>query len=138
MLTPKIVYPGSDALASDTFLAKWKDRPYTPRDLIEVVKEQVEVLYYAALVCGPGGLTPVDERWTRWIGFCPIQPNARGHGTRKTFEVDHEANRWFCLACRKGGDVIDLAKAIARCDHDEAAAHLLMSAFDILVYAEDA
>jgi hypothetical protein len=138
MLTPKIVYPGSDGLASGTFHAEWKDRPYTPRDLVEIVKEQVEVLYYAALVCGPGGLTPVDTRRTRWLGFCPIQPNARGHGTRKTFEVDHEANCWSCSACRMGGDAIDLAKAIARCDHDGAAAHVLMSALGILVYSEGA
>jgi len=134
MLTPKIVYPGSDSLASGTFHAEWKDRLYTPRDLIEIVKEQVEVLYYAALVCGPRDFAPVDDR--RWIGFCPIQPNARSHGTRKTFEVDHKANRWYCSACRKGGDAIDLAKAVARCDHDGAAAYVLMSAFGILLYAE--
>jgi len=135
MLTPKIVYPGSDTLTSGIIVAERRERPHTSTELIEVVKEQVEVLYYAALICGPGGLTPVH---TRWIGFCPIQPNARSHGVRKTFEVDHEANRWYCSACRKGGDVIDLAKAIARCDHDGAAAYVLMSAFGILVYAEGA
>ncbi len=135
MLTPKTVYPGSDALASGTFFAERKDRRYTPSDLMEVVKEQVGVLYYAALVCGPGGLSRVD---TQWIEFCPIRPNARSHGTRKTFEVDHQANRWYCSACRTGGEAIDLAKAIARCDHDGAAAHVLMSAFGILVYAEGA
>jgi hypothetical protein len=37
-----------------------------------------------------------------------------------------------------GGDVVDLAKAIARCDHDEAAAHVLMSAFRIMRYTEGA
>jgi len=36
------------------------------------------------------------------------------------------------------GDVIDLAKAVARCDHDGAAAHVLMSAFRIFCYAEGA
>jgi hypothetical protein len=135
MLTPKIVYPASDAPASGILHAERKDRRYTPSDLMEVVKEQVEVLYYAALVCGPRGLSRID---TRWIGFCPIQPNARSHGTRKTFEVDHETNRWYCTACRKGGDAIDLAKAISRCDHDGAAAHVLMSALGILAYAEGA
>jgi len=98
-----------------------------------LVKEQVEVLYYAALVCGPGALTPVD---TRWIGFCPIQSNSRSHGTRKTFEVDHEANHWSCSACGMSGDVVDLVKAITRCDHNGAAAHVLMSAFHILLYAK--
>ena len=135
MLTPKIVYPASDALASGTFLAERQERCHTSSELLAAIKEQVEVLYYAALVCGPRGLTRVD---TRWIGICPIQPNARSHGTRKSFEVDHQANRWYCSACRNGGNAINLAKAIARCDHDGAAAHVLMSAFGILVYAEGA
>jgi hypothetical protein len=133
MLTPKKVYPGSDALASGIFHAEQRYRRHTSSELLDVVKEQVEVLYYAALVCGPRGLTRVD---TRWIGFCPIQPNARSHGMRKTFVVDHKTNRWYCSACRKGGDAIDLAKAISRCDHDGVAAHVLMSALGISVYAE--
>ena len=133
MLTPKTVYPRSDTFTSSIYLAERQQCRHTSSELMEGVKEQVEVLYYAALVCGPGGLTPVD---TRWLGFCPIQPNAPSHGTRKTFEVDHKVNRWYCSACRKGGDAIDLAKAIARCDHDGAAAHVLMSAFGILLYAE--
>jgi hypothetical protein len=135
MLTPKTVYPGSDTFTSGIFRAERQERRHTSSELIDVVKEHVETLYYAALVCGPGGLTRID---TRWIGFCPIQPNARSHGTRKTFVVDHKANRWYCSVCRRGGDAIDLAKAIARCDHDVAAAHVLMSAFGILVYAEGA
>ena len=135
MLTPKKVYPASDTFTSGIFLAERQECPHTSSELIEVVKEHVETLYYAALVCGPRGLTRVD---TRWAGFCPLQPNARSHGTRKAFEVDHKANRWYCSACRKGGDAIDLAKAIDRCDHDGAAAHVLMSAFGILLYAEDA
>ena len=135
MLTPKTVYPDSNALASGISHAQWRHRRHASRELIEIVKGQVEVLYYAALVCGPRGLSRVD---TRWIGFCSIQPNDRSHGTRKTFVVDHEANCWYCSACRKGGHAIGLAKAIARCDHDVAAAHVLMSALGILVYAEGA
>src|SRR5215211_763829 len=134
MPTSKTVYPGSDTFTSTTFRSERKGRREASSELLGLVKEQVEVLYYAALVCGPRDFTPVDD--TRWIGFCPIQPNARSHGTRKTFEVDHKANRWYCSACRKGGDAIDLAKAVARCDHDGAAAYVLMSAFGILLYAE--
>jgi hypothetical protein len=135
MLTPKTVYPGSDHLASATSVGERKERCHTVSDLLEAVKEQTEVLYYAALICGPRGLTRID---TRWIGFCPIQTNDRSHGIGKTFEVNHEANRWSCSACRRGGDAIDLVKAITQCDHDGAAAHVLMSAFHILLYAEEA
>jgi len=34
------------------------------------------------------------------------------------------------------GDAVDLVKAITRCDHDGAAALVLMSAFRISFYAE--
>jgi hypothetical protein len=135
MPTSKTVYPVNNPLTSDIFLAERNERRSASSEWLGVIKEQVEVLYYAALVCGPGGLTRID---TRWIGFCPIWSNARSHGMGKTFEVDHEANRWSCSACVKSGDAIDLVKAITRCDHDRAAAHVLMSAFHILLYAEGA
>jgi hypothetical protein len=135
MPTSTRVYPGRDTFASEILTAVRDERRTASREWVVAIQEQVNVLYYAALVCGPIGLI---RSGTRWIGFCPIRPNATNHGTGKTFEVDHEANRWFCSACAMGGDVVDLAKAIARCDHDEAAAHVLMSAFRIMRYAEGA
>ena len=129
------VYPGRDTFASEILLAERKERRSATREWLDAIQEQINVLFYAALVCGPGGLTQIG---TRWIGYCPIRPNSHSHGTGKTFEVDHEANRWSCSACAIGGDAVDLAKAIARCDHDEAAAHVLMSAFRILRYAKGA
>ena len=135
MPTSKTVYPDRDTLAPAILLAAWNERGYTSSELLEAVKEQVDVLYYAALVCGPGGLTRID---TRWAGLCPIWSYGRNHGKERTFEVDHEANRWSCSACGMGGDAIDLVKAITHCDHDGAAAHVLMSALHILPYAEGA
>ena len=133
MPTSKIVYPDRHTPASDIFYGEWNESRDASAEWLHAIKEQVEVLYYAAMICGPGGLTRID---TRWIGFCPIWPNIPSHGMRKTFEVDHEANRWSCSACGMGGDAVDLVKAITRCDHDGAAAHVLMSAFHILLYAE--
>ena len=133
MPTSTRVYPGRDTFASEILLAERKERRYASRELLDAIRDQVNVLFYAALVCGPGGLARIG---TLWIGFCPIRPNAHGHGTGATFEVDHEANHWSCSACGMSGDVVDLLKAITRCDHDGAAAHVLMSAFHILLYAE--
>src|SRR5215204_6197085 len=126
MPTSKIVYPDSSTLTSDVFFAERNQRRDTSSEWLDAIREQVEVLYYAAMVCGPGGLIRINARW---IGFCPIRPHACSHRGGKTFEVDHEVNRWSCSACAMSGDVIDLAKALARCDHDRAAAHVLMSAF---------
>jgi hypothetical protein len=133
MPTSTGVYSARDTFSSEILLAEQKERRYTSRERLNAVQDQVNVLFYATLVCGPGGLTRID---TRWIGFCPIRPYSSSHGPGKTFEVDHEANRWSCSACAVGGDALDLAKATARCDHDEAAGHVLMSAFHILRYAE--
>jgi len=129
------VYRGRDTFASEILLAERKERCSATREWLNAIQEQVNVLFYAALVCGPGGLT---RNGALWIGYCPIRLNANSHGTGKTFKVDHEANRWSCSACAMGGDAVDLAKAIARCDHDEAAEHVLMSALSILHYAEGA
>jgi CHC2 zinc finger len=133
MPTSKKLYPDRHTLASGIFHGERNESRDTSTEWLDAIKEQVEVLYYAAMVCGPGALTRID---TRWIGFCPIGPNTPSHGMRKTFAVDHEANDWSCSACGMGGDVVDLVKAITRCDHDGAAAHVLMSAFHILQYAE--
>jgi hypothetical protein len=135
MPTSETVYPDSHALTSGIFLAERNENRDMSTAWLDAIRGQVEVLYYAAMVCGPGGLTRID---TRWIGFCPIRPNTRSHGVGKTFEVDHEANCWSCSACALSGDVIDLAKAVARCEHDVAAAHVLMSAFHIFRYTEGA
>jgi hypothetical protein len=133
--TSKTVYPGRVTLASDIFKGERNERYDAPSECLGAVKEQVEVLYCAAMVCGPGGLTRSDKRWEM---FCPIRPHTLDHGVGRTFEVNHEANRWSCSACAMSGDAVDLVKAITRCEHDGAAAHVLMSAFRILRYAEGA
>src|SRR5215203_4633594 len=135
MPTSRTVYPDSHALTSGIFLAERNENRDITTEWLDAIREQVEVLYYAALICGPGGLIRINARW---ISFCPIRPHARNHRVGKPFEVEHEANRWSCSACAMSGDVIDLAKAVARCDHDGAAAHVLMSAFRIFCYAEGA
>src|SRR5829696_1542179 len=132
MPTSKIVYSASGTSTSDIHLEERDERRDPSSEWLDATKKQVDVLYYVALICGPRGLTRID---TRWIGFCPLWSHPRIHRTERTFEVDHRANRWSCSACAMSGDAIDLVKAITHCDHDGAAAHVLMSAFRILRYA---
>ena len=87
--------------------------------LVAGVEARVSVIDYADRLTGPLGLRRMDTpEGTRWVGRCPIRPN----DTRMpTFAVDPYANRWRCSACQSGGGVIDLAKAVARCDAPTAA-----------------
>lgn len=87
--------------------------------IIEEVEGRVAVIDYADRLTGPLGLRRVETtEGTRWIGQCPIKP----HASRiPTFVVDPRANYWCCSACGAGGDVVDLAAAVARCDARSAA-----------------
>jgi hypothetical protein len=98
---------------------------YFPRDLIKKAKEEVKVIYYADLLCGPCGLRRLEtQEGIRWIGRCPIRP----HDPRmRTFQVDPEADSWKCSECRRGGDVIDFVMAANRCDNEQIAAATLLS-----------
>jgi hypothetical protein len=90
MPTSKTVYLGRHTLASDIFRGERNESRRPSGQVLEAVKDQVEVLFYAAMVCGPGGLARID---TRWIGFCPLWSHPRNLRMDGTFEVDHEANR---------------------------------------------
>jgi DNA primase len=74
--------------------------------VIEEAKAKVETVALAELLCGPGRLQRVGDRWT---ARCPLP----GHEDRTpSFTVYTETNSWFCFgACQCGGDVVDLAAA---------------------------
>ena len=72
--------------------------------VIEAAKEAVPVIDLAELLCGPGGLRKVGERW---VVQCPLPD----HEDRSpSFTVYPETNSWFCYGCLRGGDVIELAR----------------------------
>ena len=52
MPTSKIVYPDRHTPASDIFYGEWNESRDASAEWLHAIKEQVEVLYYAAMVCG--------------------------------------------------------------------------------------
>ena len=98
-------------------------RGVSRKTVIEAAKVAVPVIDLADLLCGPGGLKRVGNRW---VCRCPLP----GHDERTaSFTVFPETNSWYCLGlCQRGGDVVDLAAAAWGYGDGEmamAAAHVL-------------
>jgi hypothetical protein len=76
------------------------------RTVIEEAKALVPTIDLADLLCGPGRMRKVGERW---VARCPLP----GHEDRSpSFTIYPKTNSWFCFgACQRGGDVVDLAAA---------------------------
>jgi DNA primase len=93
------------------------------RSIIEAAKANVPTLDLADLICGPGKMRKVGERW---VARCPL-PN---HEDRSpSFTVYPETNSWFCFgACLVGGDVVELARHAWGYEKAESA----MAAADLL------
>jgi DNA primase len=74
--------------------------------LIEAAKAAVPTIELADLLCGPGRMRRIGDRW---VARCPLP----GHKDRTpSFTVYLKTNSWFCFgACLKGGDVVALAAA---------------------------
>jgi len=98
-------------------------RGVSGRRVIEEAKAKVPVIDLADLLCGPGKMRRMGERW---VSRCPLP----GHEDRSpSFTVYLATNSWYCFgACQRGGDVVDLAAAAWGYEKHEAAmaaAHLL-------------
>jgi DNA primase len=93
------------------------------RSVIDEAKEKVPVIDLADLLCGPGKMRKVGERW---VAKCPIP----GHEDKSpSFVVYPETNSWYCFGqCLAGGDVVELARYSWGYEKHEAA----MAAADIL------
>jgi DNA primase len=74
--------------------------------VIGAAKEAVPTIDLADLLCGPGNMRRVGDRW---VARCPLP----GHEDKTpSFTVYTKTNSWFCFgACLRGGDVVDLAAA---------------------------
>jgi DNA primase len=81
-------------------------RGVSHRRSIDAAKDKVPVVDLADLLCGPGQMRKVGERW---VARCPLP----GHEERTpSFTVYPETNSWYCFgACQRGGDVVDPAAA---------------------------
>jgi hypothetical protein len=90
---------------------------------ITAAKEAVSVLDLADMLCGPGKLRKVGDRWT---ARCPLPDH---EDNIPSFVVYPETESWYCFACLRGGDVVELARLAWGYDEVEAhsaAAMLLM------------
>jgi hypothetical protein len=80
---------------------------------IRAAKEAVQVTELA------GRLTGLKRTGRGWIGRCPL-PNHED--STPSFNVYPETNSWYCFACLRGGDVVDLARLAW--SYDERDAHM--------------
>ena len=79
-------------------------RGVSRRSSIDEAKAAVPVIDLADLLCGPGQMRRMGERW---VARCPLPD----HEDRSpSFTVYVENDSWFCFGCLRGGDVIELAR----------------------------
>ena len=106
-----------------TELARPERRSVSTRTVLEEAKAKVSTLDLADLLCGPGQLRHVGEKW---VARCPMPD----HDDRSpSFTVYPETDSFFCFGCLAGGDVIELARhawGYEKAEVATAAAMLLM------------
>jgi hypothetical protein len=96
-------------------VARPERRGVSTRTVVEEAKAKVSTLDLADLLCGPGRLRRVGERW---VARCPLP----GHEDRSpSFTVYPETDSFFCFGCLEGGDVIELARHAWEYDKAEVA-----------------
>jgi hypothetical protein len=104
-------------------MARPERRGVSTRTVVGEAKAKVSTLDLAGLLCGPGQLRQLGERW---VARCPLPQ----HQDRSpSFTVYPETDSFFCFGCLVGGDVIELARHAWGYDKAEvatAAAILLM------------
>ena len=90
--------------------------------MIDAAKAAVPTIALADILCGPGQMRRIGERWT---GVCPLP----GHEEKTpSFTVYPGDRGWWCFGCNRGGDVVNLARLAWSIDRaDVAAAEVLMA-----------
>ena len=113
------MYTNSESTQQATPTSRYRGVSFTKP--ITAAKEAVPTLDVADLLCGPGGLRKVGDKW---VGRCPLPE----HEDRSpSFTVYPETSSWFCFGCLHGGDVVELYMLGTGChDPRAAAAELLM------------
>jgi len=106
--------------------ARPERRGVSTRTVVDDAKAKVSTLDLADLLCGPGKLRHVGDKW---VARCPLPQ----HEDRSpSFTVYPETDSFFCFGCLVGGDVIELARHAW--DYDKAevatAAAMLLMQFD--------
>lgn len=82
--------------------SKAKPKPFFPREVIDRIKQGVQVLDYFSRRCG----APRREGKT-YKALCPF------HGEKNpSFTIYPATNSWYCFGCGKGGDIIALVREL--------------------------
>jgi DNA primase len=79
-------------------------RGVSRRSVIEEAKARVETIALADLLCGPGRMQRVGDKW---VARCPLPDH---EDKSPSFTVYPGDRGWFCYGCLRGGDVIELAR----------------------------
>ena len=75
-------------------------------------------LNYAKWIGDPDSLEPMPGCGEKvWVMRCPLRVHP---GKVRTFLLDSVANHWWCTACAKHGDVVDLAARLNGFSRSEA------------------
>jgi DNA primase len=104
-------------------VARPERRGVSTRTVIEEAKAKVSTLDLGDLLCGPGQLRRVGDKW---VARCPLPAH---EDKSPSFTVYPETDSFFCFGCLVGGDVVELARHAWDYDKAEvatAAAMLLM------------
>ena len=102
--------------------ARPERRGVSRRSVIEEAKARVETIALAGLLCGPGQVRRMGEKW---VGRCPLPDHA---DKTPSFTVYPGERGWFCYGCLRGGDVVELARFVWGYEKHEVA----MAAADLL------
>jgi hypothetical protein len=78
-------------------------RGVSNRSVIEETKAKVPIIDLADLLCGPGQMRRVGQRW---VARCPFPDHL---DKTPSFCVWPAEGRAWCFGCSRGGDVVDLA-----------------------------
>ncbi len=112
------VYPREKPIST----GRLERRGLSKRFVIEEAKVKVRTLDLADLLCGPGQMRRVGEKWT---AQCPLPDH---EDKTPSFVVYPGDDGWYCFGCLRGGDVVDLAACAWEIERaDEAAAEVLLS-----------
>jgi hypothetical protein len=90
--------------------------------VIEEAKAKVETIDLADLLCGPGRMRRIGDKW---MARCPLPDHDE---KTPSFAVYPGDRGWWCYGCSHGGDVVNLAAIAWGIDRaDVAAAEVLMA-----------
>ena len=79
-----------------------------PRLDYSAIRQQISIRQVLKLL----GYQPVTKGGHQLRGRCPITEHSQHSGQHRCFAVELQRNLFYCFACRRGGNQLDLWMAI--------------------------